>query len=111
MEETLSIIDIDWMRIVLASDEPMLSEGDIEVEIPQPLKDAFRQAVELYAKGESIIVSAATAASPWCTPEQAGQILQKHPDNIRRMCSRGTLQGAKKFGGEWRIPRAAIMSW
>ena len=107
----MEIIDIDWMRIVLASDEPMLSEGDIEVEIPQPLKDAFRQVVELYAKGESIIVSAKESASPWYTPEQAAHLLQKHPDSVRRMCSRGALQGAKKFGGEWRIPRAAIVSW
>ncbi len=46
--------------------------------------------------------------SPYYTAEQAATILQKHPDTIRRLCKRGELAGARKFGGEWYIPRATI---
>lgn len=46
--------------------------------------------------------------SPWYTPEQAAVILQKHPDTVRRLCKRGELEGARKIGGEWYIPRTTI---
>ncbi len=43
--------------------------------------------------------------SPYYTPEQAAIILQKHPDTVRRLCNRGKIEGARKIGGEWLIPR------
>jgi len=46
--------------------------------------------------------------SPYYTPEQASVILQKHPDTIRRLCKKGKLEGARKIGGEWLIPRFSI---
>jgi len=46
--------------------------------------------------------------SPYYTPEQAAIILQKHPDTVRRLCQRGKIEGARKIGGEWLIPRANI---
>jgi excisionase family DNA binding protein len=46
--------------------------------------------------------------SPYYTPEQASVILQKHPDTIRRLCQKGKLEGARKIGGEWLIPRISI---
>ncbi|MBV8822252.1 MAG: helix-turn-helix domain-containing protein [Ktedonobacteraceae bacterium] len=46
--------------------------------------------------------------SPYYTPEQAAIILQKHPDTVRRLCQRGKIEGARKIGGEWLIPRATI---
>ena len=46
--------------------------------------------------------------SPWYTSEQASIILQRHPDTIRRLCQKGRLEGARKFGGEWYIPRTTI---
>ena len=46
--------------------------------------------------------------SPYYTPEQAAIILQKHPDTVRRLCKRGELEGARKIGGEWYIPRTTI---
>ncbi len=46
--------------------------------------------------------------SPYYTPEQAAIILQKHPDTIRRLCQQGKIEGARKIGGEWLIPRASI---
>jgi excisionase family DNA binding protein len=46
--------------------------------------------------------------SPWYTSEQAAVILQKHPDTVRRLCNKGKIEGARKIGGEWLIPRTAI---
>lgn len=46
--------------------------------------------------------------SPYYTPEQAAVILQKHPDTVRRLCNRGKIEGARKIGGEWLIPRLSI---
>ena len=46
--------------------------------------------------------------SPYYTSDQAAIILQKHPDTIRRLCKRGELEGARKIGGEWYIPRTTI---
>jgi len=46
--------------------------------------------------------------SPYYTPEQAAIILQKHPDTVRRLCNRGKIEGARKIGGEWLIPRQSI---
>ena len=46
--------------------------------------------------------------SPYYTPEQAAIVLQKHPDTVRRLCQRGKIEGARKIGGEWLIPRATI---
>jgi excisionase family DNA binding protein len=46
--------------------------------------------------------------SPYYTPEQAAIILQKHKDTVRRLCQQGKLEGARKIGGEWLIPRASI---
>ncbi len=46
--------------------------------------------------------------SPYYTPEQAAIILQKHPDTVRRLCQKGKIDGARKIGGEWLIPRTTI---
>jgi excisionase family DNA binding protein len=46
--------------------------------------------------------------SPYYTPEQAAIVLQKHPDTVRRLCQKGKIEGARKFGGEWLIPRSSI---
>ena len=46
--------------------------------------------------------------SPWYTAEQAASVLQKHIDTIRRLCKEGKLEGARKIGSEWYIPRTTI---
>ena len=46
--------------------------------------------------------------SPYYTAEQAAIILQKHPDTVRRLCQKGKIEGARKIGGEWLIPRVTI---
>jgi excisionase family DNA binding protein len=46
--------------------------------------------------------------SPYYTPEQAAIILQKHTDTVRRLCQKGKIEGARKIGGEWLIPRSSI---
>jgi len=46
--------------------------------------------------------------SPYYTSEQAAVILQKHPDTVRRLCQKGKIEGARKIGGEWLIPRISI---
>jgi excisionase family DNA binding protein len=46
--------------------------------------------------------------SPWYTSDQAAIVLQRHPETIRKLCKQGKLEGARKIGGEWYIPRTTI---
>lgn len=46
--------------------------------------------------------------SPYYTSEQATIILQKNVDTVRRLCQKGKIEGARKIGGEWLIPRSSI---
>jgi excisionase family DNA binding protein len=42
------------------------------------------------------------------TVEETAKILKAHPNTVRDWCENGTLQGARKFGRKWLIPRASI---
>lgn len=44
----------------------------------------------------------------WLTPEQVAEELHLSVDTVRLQCRAQQWPGAKKFGGQWRIPRAAL---
>ena len=44
---------------------------------------------------------------PWLTTEEAAEILDYHPESVRRMLRKGQLQ-SKKFGRTWMIEKASI---
>src|SRR5437016_3295071 len=66
----------------------------------------------------SRLVQLATAAPPaepptsaedgWLTVEEVGQRLKKSPTTVRRDIRRARFPGARRMGGQWRIPLAAV---
>ena len=44
----------------------------------------------------------------WLTPEETAEELSFSRSTILVHCRTGKLPGARKFGGEWRIPRTAL---
>lgn len=38
------------------------------------------------------------------TVEQYAELMQLHPDTVRRKCRAGNIAGAKKAQSDWRIP-------
>jgi excisionase family DNA binding protein len=42
------------------------------------------------------------------TVEEAAKILHAHPNTIREWCESGKLEGARKFGRKWLIPKTTI---
>lgn len=44
----------------------------------------------------------------WLSLSDAGEALRLNPETVRLLAKRGDLPGARKFGGKWRIPSAAL---
>lgn len=44
----------------------------------------------------------------WFTPKHVAAALELHVDTVRRLAHEGEFPGARKFGGEWRIPATAL---
>jgi excisionase family DNA binding protein len=44
---------------------------------------------------------------PWMTSEEAGEILNYHPETVREMLRSGRLQG-RKFGNVWWVDSASV---
>lgn len=45
----------------------------------------------------------------WLTPEEAAGILRVSVWSVWKALKRGDVKGAMKLGGQWRIPRRAVM--
>jgi excisionase family DNA binding protein len=46
--------------------------------------------------------------SPYYTVEEVSAILHTHVETVRKWCRTGRLEGARKFGKDWFIPRTTI---
>jgi excisionase family DNA binding protein len=44
------------------------------------------------------------------TLEEAAELLQANPEDVRRLAERGDLPG-RKLGRAWRFSRAAVLAW
>lgn len=47
---------------------------------------------------------------PWLSTQEASLLIDLHPETIEKFLRAGDVafKGAKKFGGQWRIPRCVI---
>jgi excisionase family DNA binding protein len=72
---------------------------------------------DLIEKGVPPSVAATEAAKiilhsdnrPWLTPDETAERTNVSRKVIERELRAGTLKGAKKFGGQWRIPAIAVL--
>jgi excisionase family DNA binding protein len=48
--------------------------------------------------------------SPYVSPEEAGAYFNISAETIRRLCRDKKIPGARKIGGQWRIPRSFLSS-
>ncbi|TMD65144.1 MAG: helix-turn-helix domain-containing protein [Chloroflexi bacterium] len=46
--------------------------------------------------------------SPYYTADEVAEILHTHVETVRKWCRSGKLEGARKFGKDWFIPRTTI---
>ncbi len=46
----------------------------------------------------------------YVSPEEAADYFQVTAETIRRLCRDGKIPGARKLGGQWRIPRSFLSS-
>ncbi len=46
--------------------------------------------------------------SPYYTVDEVAEILHTHVETVRKWCRSGKLEGARKFGKDWFIPRTTI---
>jgi excisionase family DNA binding protein len=46
--------------------------------------------------------------SAYVTPEEAGAYFNINVETMRRLCRERKIPGARKIGGQWRIPRAFL---
>lgn len=46
--------------------------------------------------------------SAYVSPEEAGAYFNISAETIRRLCRENKIQGARKIGGQWRIPRTFL---
>ena len=46
--------------------------------------------------------------SPYYTVKETARKLKKHPDTIRSWCENGELEGARKIGRDWYIPKTSV---
>jgi excisionase family DNA binding protein len=44
----------------------------------------------------------------WIDTKTAAEILDMSPRGVRYLCADGEIEGAEKFGSQWRIPRAEV---
>jgi excisionase family DNA binding protein len=51
------------------------------------------------------------SAAEWLTVEDVVRRLKKSPTTVRRILKRGHFPGARKMGGEWRIPEKAVRAY
>lgn len=48
--------------------------------------------------------------SRFVSPEEAGAYFNISAETIRRLCREDKIPGARKIGGQWRIPRSFLSS-
>ena len=46
--------------------------------------------------------------SVYVSPEEAGAYFDVSAETMRRLCREGKIPGARKIGGQWRIPRSFL---
>lgn len=46
--------------------------------------------------------------SPYYTVDEIAEMLHTHVETVRKWCRDGRLEGARKFGKDWFIPRTTI---
>ncbi len=46
--------------------------------------------------------------SAYVTPEEAGTYFNINVETMRRLCREHKIPGARKIGGQWRIPRSFL---
>lgn len=46
--------------------------------------------------------------SVYVSPEEVATYFGVTAETVRRMCRDGKIPGARKFGGQWRIPRSFL---
>ena len=46
--------------------------------------------------------------SVYVSPEEAGVYFDVSAETMRRLCREGKIPGARKIGGQWRIPRSFL---
>jgi excisionase family DNA binding protein len=46
----------------------------------------------------------------YVTPEEAGTYFKINVETMRRLCREQKIPGARKIGGQWRIPRSFLSS-
>ena len=48
------------------------------------------------------------ADQKWIDTKTAAEILDVSIRQVRYLCDRGEIEGAKKFGGVWRLPASQV---